>query len=148
MPAKVAYAADGSATEALQSLHQHGNTLLIKGRPLAPLPREVLPCFAYSIIDLSDERREAGRAAFERIVKGVADTHGCTAEVIDVSRSRCISRRSPSRSQRETTQIPPVSAPHRASNAPPMPACTSATTVRRSTPRTRADRAWWSRRMS
>ena len=30
---------------------------------------------------LSDERRTAGRAAFERILKGVAETHGCTAEV-------------------------------------------------------------------
>jgi hippurate hydrolase len=30
---------------------------------------------------LSDGRREAGRAAFRRIVEGVAATHGCTAEV-------------------------------------------------------------------
>jgi hippurate hydrolase len=30
---------------------------------------------------LSDERRADGRAAFERIVKGVAATHGCTADV-------------------------------------------------------------------
>src|SRR5690349_19710252 len=37
-------AADIAHTEALQALHQHGNTLLIKGRPLSPLPREVLPC--------------------------------------------------------------------------------------------------------
>ena len=45
-------------TDALLTLHARGNTLLIKGRPTAPLPREVLPCFAYSIIDLSDERRD------------------------------------------------------------------------------------------
>ncbi|GAA4001118.1 M20 family metallopeptidase [Sphingomonas humi] len=30
---------------------------------------------------LSDQRRDAGRAAFEHIVKGVAATHGCSAEV-------------------------------------------------------------------
>jgi hippurate hydrolase len=30
---------------------------------------------------LSDTRREAGRAAFEHILNGVAATHGCTAEV-------------------------------------------------------------------
>jgi amidohydrolase len=30
---------------------------------------------------LSDERREDGRAAFERIVKGVAETHDCTADI-------------------------------------------------------------------
>ena len=35
-----------------------GNTLLLKGRPRLPeLPREVLPCFKYSIIDLADDRR-------------------------------------------------------------------------------------------
>ena len=44
--------------EAIQALHERGNTLLIKGRPTAPLSREVLPCFAYSIIDLADERRD------------------------------------------------------------------------------------------
>ncbi|OYU77363.1 MAG: histidine kinase, partial [Burkholderiales bacterium PBB5] len=38
--------------DALQALHGRGTTLLIKGRPTAPLSREVLPCFAYSIIDL------------------------------------------------------------------------------------------------
>jgi EAL and modified HD-GYP domain-containing signal transduction protein len=51
-------ASDLACTDALTALYQHGNTLLIKGRPLAPLPREVLPCFAYSIIDLADERRD------------------------------------------------------------------------------------------
>ena len=51
-------ASDLACTDALAKLHHHGNTLLIKGRPLAPLPREVLPCFAYSIIDLTDERRD------------------------------------------------------------------------------------------
>jgi EAL and modified HD-GYP domain-containing signal transduction protein len=38
-------------------LHASGSTLLLKGRPLQELPREVLPCFKYSIIDLADERR-------------------------------------------------------------------------------------------
>ena len=51
-------AADLAHTDALQALHARGNTLLIKGRPSAPLPRQVLPCFAYSIIDLADERRD------------------------------------------------------------------------------------------
>ena len=50
---------------ALQQLQARGNMLLLKGRPVTPLPREVLPCFKYSIIDLADERRvgEAARAA-------------------------------------------------------------------------------------
>jgi EAL and modified HD-GYP domain-containing signal transduction protein len=51
-------ASDPAHSAALIALYQRGNTLLIKGRPLAPLPREVLPCFAYSIIDLADERRD------------------------------------------------------------------------------------------
>lgn len=51
-------ASDLALTEALTALYQRGNTLLIKGRPLAPLPREALPCFSYSIIDLADERRD------------------------------------------------------------------------------------------
>lgn len=51
-------ASDLACTDAITALHTRGNTLLIKGRPLQPLPREVLPCFAYSIIDLADERRD------------------------------------------------------------------------------------------
>ncbi len=51
-------ASDPAHSAALQALHARGNTLLIKGRPTAPLPRQVLPCFAYSIIDLAEERRD------------------------------------------------------------------------------------------
>ena len=51
-------ACDAGNSAALQAMHAAGSTLLIKGRPLSPLPREVLPCFAYSIIDLADERRD------------------------------------------------------------------------------------------
>lgn len=42
----------------IAALYKRGNTLLVKGRPLQPLPREVLPYFSYSIIDLADERRD------------------------------------------------------------------------------------------
>ena len=34
-----------------------GNTLLLKGRPLQSLPKEVLPCFKQSIIDYEEDRR-------------------------------------------------------------------------------------------
>ncbi len=50
-------AADPANRTALRELHAAGRTLLIKGRPLAELPRELLPCFSHSIIDLSEERR-------------------------------------------------------------------------------------------
>ncbi len=55
-------AGDEANTAALQKLHACGSTLLIKGRPLQELPREVLPCFQFSIIDVGDERR-IGEAA-------------------------------------------------------------------------------------
>lgn len=50
-------AADENHTDAIRVLHASGNTLLIKGRPLRELPREVLPCFRHSIIALADDRR-------------------------------------------------------------------------------------------
>jgi c-di-GMP phosphodiesterase len=50
-------AVDPANVESLKALVANGNTLLIKGRPLQELPRDVLPCFKYSIIDLADERR-------------------------------------------------------------------------------------------
>jgi c-di-GMP phosphodiesterase len=50
-------ASDPAHTEAIRSAHANGNSVLLKGRPLRELPREVLPCFKYSIIDFGDDRR-------------------------------------------------------------------------------------------
>jgi c-di-GMP phosphodiesterase len=50
-------AADANNASAIVALHGRGNALMLKGRPLSELPREVLPCFKYSIIDFSDDRR-------------------------------------------------------------------------------------------
>jgi c-di-GMP phosphodiesterase len=50
-------AADIAHSDAINTLFARGNTLLLKGRPLAELPRNVLPCFKHSIIDVQDERR-------------------------------------------------------------------------------------------
>ena len=50
-------ALDSANSEALLALHGRGNTLLLKGRPLQELPREVLPCFKHAIIDYTDDRR-------------------------------------------------------------------------------------------
>ena len=55
-------ACDPANSEALQALHRHGNTMLLKGRPLKDLPREVLPCFKYSIIELAEDRRASESA--------------------------------------------------------------------------------------
>ena len=53
-------ACDAANSAAIVALSANGNELLLKGRPLSELPREVLPCFKYSIIDLADERRLDG----------------------------------------------------------------------------------------
>jgi EAL and modified HD-GYP domain-containing signal transduction protein len=50
-------ATEPANSETLLALHKHGNTMLLKGRPLKELPREVLPCFKYSIIELAEDRR-------------------------------------------------------------------------------------------
>ena len=50
-------AGDETQTAAIQALHAKGNVLLLKGRPLRELPREVLHCFKHSVIDFADDRR-------------------------------------------------------------------------------------------
>ncbi|HEX3141050.1 MAG TPA: HDOD domain-containing protein [Rhizobacter sp.] len=67
-------AADPVNIAALQGLHAAGTTLLIKGRPLKELPREVLPCFTYSVIDLADDRRinETSAVAPAGVVRNIA----------------------------------------------------------------------------
>jgi len=57
-------AADPAHAAALRALHDSGHTLLIKGRPVAELPRELLPCFSHSIIDVNEERRTSAPPPF------------------------------------------------------------------------------------
>ncbi len=52
-------ASDTKRIEALRALSEAGSTLLVKGRPVVELPREVLPFFRHSIIDLGEERRSS-----------------------------------------------------------------------------------------
>jgi EAL and modified HD-GYP domain-containing signal transduction protein len=68
-------AADPANTAALQQLHKHGNTLLIKGRPVRELPREVLPCFKHSIIDVDEERRDDDSPA-AGVVRSITHVQG------------------------------------------------------------------------
>ena len=56
-------ACDPAHIDALCTLHANGSTLLLKGRPLGELPKEVLPCFKQSIIDFDDDRRNDGAPA-------------------------------------------------------------------------------------
>ena len=50
-------ACDPALSADIQALYARGNTLMLKGRPRTELPRDVLPCFKHSIVDLNDERR-------------------------------------------------------------------------------------------
>lgn len=52
-------AGDAAHAAVLHQLHQAGSTLLIKGRPLAPLTPEVLALFSHSIVETGDDRRSA-----------------------------------------------------------------------------------------
>jgi EAL and modified HD-GYP domain-containing signal transduction protein len=63
-------AVDPAHTQAIGTLYAKGNTLLLSGRPGQALPRELLPCFKYSIIDLSDDRRidETGTSGLPRSI--------------------------------------------------------------------------------
>lgn len=56
---------------ALQQLKAHGTPLLLKGRPLKELPREVLPCFRWAIVDLSEDRRVGETAVPEGVSRNI-----------------------------------------------------------------------------
>jgi EAL and modified HD-GYP domain-containing signal transduction protein len=60
VPASIA--ADARNSDALLELTRRGNMLLLKGRPARELPRDVLQCFLWSIIDVDEDRR-AGASA-------------------------------------------------------------------------------------
>jgi EAL and modified HD-GYP domain-containing signal transduction protein len=62
---------DPEVQDALKALHAAGSTLVIKGRPVAELSRDLLPCFRHSIIDVSEERRDPGHAAPSGVVRQI-----------------------------------------------------------------------------
>ncbi len=48
---------DAHTVDALHELHARGTLLLLKGRPLRPLPPEVLSCFSHALVETEEERR-------------------------------------------------------------------------------------------
>ena len=50
-------AGEPAMAAAMAAAHANGNGLLLKGRPLQPLPREIWSYFKHAIVDVSDERR-------------------------------------------------------------------------------------------
>jgi EAL and modified HD-GYP domain-containing signal transduction protein len=81
-------ASDPVNIEALLALHAHGNVMLLKGRPLKELPREVLPCFKYSIIDLADDRRAIeGQQVPAGVTRTIPHVQGGVTTVADMEAS-------------------------------------------------------------
>ncbi len=77
-------AGDPANVAALTALHANGSTLLLKGRPLRELPREVLPCFKYSIIDLADDRRIGEPDAPQGMVRKIGHVQSGVRTVVDM----------------------------------------------------------------
>lgn len=80
-------AADPAHTEAICALHGRGNTLMIKGRPLRELPREVLPCFKHSIIDLADDRRVGEAVQPGGVVRSIGFVQSGVHRISDMEQS-------------------------------------------------------------
>jgi len=77
-------ATDEANVDALLALHASGSTLLLKGRPLKELPRAVLPCFKYSIIDLADERRLNDNATPPGVTRSILYVQSGVRTVVDM----------------------------------------------------------------
>lgn len=82
-------ACDEANVESLQALHRAGNTLLLKGRPMKELPRELLPCFKFSLIDLADDRRvnESGNVAPAGVTRNIAHVQSGVRTLADMEGS-------------------------------------------------------------
>lgn len=82
-------AVDPANSIALQNLKAAGTVLLIKGRPLSELPREVLPCFTYSIIDLADDRRinEVGSTPPAGVIRNIPHVQSGVRTLADLEGS-------------------------------------------------------------
>ena len=77
-------AADPANIDALCTLKAGGTALLLKGRPLKELPREVLPCFKYSIIDLADDRRINEPVPAAGVARSIAHVQSGVRSVVDM----------------------------------------------------------------
>ncbi len=80
-------ATDPANVASIVALHASGSTLLLKGRPLQELPREVLPCFKYSIIELANERRVGEAAAPPGVTRTIQYVQSGVRTVADMEAS-------------------------------------------------------------
>jgi c-di-GMP phosphodiesterase len=80
-------AADPANAGAIVALNARGNALMLKGRPLRELPREVLPCFKYSIIDFADDRRLQETSAPVGVSRSIQHVQAGVRSVADMELS-------------------------------------------------------------
>jgi EAL and modified HD-GYP domain-containing signal transduction protein len=85
-------ACDARYTDAICTLHANGGTLVLKGRPLSDLPKEVLPCFKHAIVDLSEDRRADGShppttAGAPAVYRGISVVQSGVCSVDDMEAS-------------------------------------------------------------
>ena len=73
--------------EPLRTLYERGTLLLLKGRPPSELPRDVLPCFKYSIIDMEEDRRLSGMAPPAGVAREIAYVQSGVCTLADMERS-------------------------------------------------------------
>jgi c-di-GMP phosphodiesterase len=79
-------AVDPGFSAAILAAHANGNALLLKGRPLRELPRQILPCFKFSIIDLGDERR-VDASVPQGMTRSISVVQAGVRSVADMERS-------------------------------------------------------------
>ncbi|MEQ1804933.1 MAG: HDOD domain-containing protein [Burkholderiaceae bacterium] len=79
-------AGEPAVVAALGLAHANGNTLLLKGRPLKELPREILPYFKHAIVDLSEERR-TDAAAPAGVTRAITTIQSGVNNVADMEKS-------------------------------------------------------------
>lgn len=65
-------AAEPANSQALLQLADRGNLLLLKGRPTRELPRGVLRCFRWSLIDFADDRRLTPATPLQGALRSIA----------------------------------------------------------------------------
>ncbi len=85
-------ATDPENAVAICTVHGNGSLLVLKGRPHHPLPREVLPCFQFSLIDMDDERRAARMGGAtempaDALPRGIALVQSGVRQVADMEES-------------------------------------------------------------
>jgi c-di-GMP phosphodiesterase len=80
-------ACDPANLDVICQLHAAGNTLLIKGRPEVELPKVLLPCFRYAIVDMAEDRRIGEVSTPEGVSRSISYIQSGVRTVADMQAS-------------------------------------------------------------